>query len=152
MGRNGQSLRVTMKDIEEALNAQDKETLVGWLIEWSEQNKSLRQRLSLVASLRKRPGAMVAQVRKDLEKAIRIRGYRDYDQVPVYAAQVLSALEGLETLIQQGHAAAAIDLCESAMKWLEAAIENFDDSNGEGTELMGRVEDLHLLAATDVLV
>ena len=144
--KTGQSLRVTTKDIEEALNAQDKETLAGWLLEWSEQDKSLRQRLSLIASLRKGPGAVVAQARKDLEKAIRIRGYRDYDQVPVYAARVSSALEGLETLIKQGHAAAAIDLCEAAMKWLEAAIQNFDDSNGEATELMGRVADLHLLA------
>jgi len=144
--KTGQSPRITTKDIEEAINAQDKETLAGWLIEWSEQDKSLRQRLSLVASLRKSPGAVAAQVRKDLEKAIRIRGYRDYDQVPVYAARVLSALEGLETLIEQGYAATTIDLCESAMKWLEAAIENFDDSNGEGSELMGRVTDLHLLA------
>jgi uncharacterized Zn finger protein len=143
---SGRSAHITTKDIEEALNAQEKETLIRWLIEWSEQDKSLRQRLNQLASLEKGSETLVAQVRKDLEKAIKIRGYRDYDQAPVYAAQVSSALEGVEALLQMNQATAAIDLCEDAMEWLEIAVEKIDDSNGEGMDLMGRVAELHLLA------
>lgn len=144
--KSGRPAQITTKDIEETLNAQDKKTLIGWLIECSKQDQSLRQKLNRLASLQYGSEAFVAEVRKDLESALKIRGYRDYRQAPVYAATVLSALEGLETLLQMNQAMAVFDLCETAMKWLETAIEKIDDSDGQGMELMGRIAELHLLA------
>ena len=145
-GKPGRPRRVTAEDIEAALNAQDKQTLVGWLMEWSQRNDALRQKLAVIASLRQGPGAMAGQVRKQLEKAIRIRGFVDYREAGGYAGGVDSALDALETLLQQGHGAEAVDLCEAAMKWLANACGQIDDSDGQMTELMGRVGGLHLLA------
>jgi len=142
---------ITDEDIEAALGAEDKQTLISWLIEWSQQDKPLRQRLATLARLKNDPAASVAQVRQQLQEAIRIRRYVDYNQAGAYAGRVDSAIDAVETLLQQGHAAPAIDLCEAAMKWLEGAIENVDDSDGRGTELMARIADLHLRACEKAL-
>jgi uncharacterized Zn finger protein len=138
--------RVTDEDIKTALGANEKETLIAWLVEWSREDKALRQRLTTLARLHKDPATAATLVREQLREAIQIRGYLDYHEAPSYAARVDDALDAVETLLKQGNANEVIGLCETAMNWLDASIEKVDDSDGQGTELMGRVADLHLLA------
>ncbi len=138
--------RISDDDIKAALGANDKETLIAWLTEWSREDKSLRQRLTTLTRLHQDPAAAATLVREQLRQAIQIRGYLDYQEAPTYAAGVDDAVDAVETLLQQGNANEVIGLCETAMNWLDASIEKVDDSDGQGTELMGRVADLHLLA------
>ena len=145
-GKGTQSKPIDDDDIKAALSAQEKETLVDWLLECCQYDKLLRQKLVMVACLRNDPATWVAEVRQQLQDAIRIRGFVEYRQVPAYAAGVEAALDNLETLLRNGQAAPVIDLCEAANMWLDAAIGSLDDSNGQGTELMGRVADLHFEA------
>jgi uncharacterized Zn finger protein len=132
--------------IEEVLTGQDKQTLVAWLLDCSQRDRALRQRLEALASLKHSPDALAAQIRSHLERAIKVRGYVEYNRAGAYAGQVIVALEGLETMLQQSQAAQVIDLCETAMEWLVKAIERVDDSDGQGTELMWRIAEIHLRA------
>jgi len=59
---------------------------------------------------------------------------------------VHSAIDLVEKLLQAGQAAAVIDLCEAALRWLADACGNIDDSDGQMTELMERVGQIHLRA------
>jgi uncharacterized Zn finger protein len=140
------SSRITNEDIAAMLHAQDKEVLINWLMDWSIRDEPLRQKLTTLASLKKSPDALTAQVRAQIEKAVKVRGYVEYHQAGGYAGRVTTALEGLEILLQQGHAGPVIGLCETAMQWLAKAIERVDDSDGQGTELMGRIAEIHLRA------
>jgi uncharacterized Zn finger protein len=140
------SPRITNEDIAEMLHAEEKQTIIGWLLDWSLRDTALRERLTTLASIKGDPDTLIAGVRAQLEKAIRIRGYVPYNQAGGYAGRVITALESLETLLQQGHAAAVVGLCETAMQWLTKAIERVDDSGGQGIELMARIAEMHLLA------
>lgn len=143
---SSKAAKSTRTTIEEVLAAQDKQTLVTWLLECSQRDSALRQKLEALASLKHGPDALTAQVRSHLEKAIKVRGYVDYNQAGAYAGRVIAALEGLETMLQQSQAEPVIGLCETAMQWLAKAIEHVDDSDGQGTELMLRIAEIHLRA------
>lgn len=138
--------QVTIDDVAQALAMEDKETLIRWLLEWSEQEEGLRRRLMLLAAGRKGSGVLAAEARRSLERAIRVRGYVDYEAMPTYAARVETAFAGVEALLQQGEAAEAMELCEAGARWLGAAIERMDDSDGHGHSLLERLTELHLKA------
>ena len=137
---------ITDEDIRAALRAEAKEVLVDWLMEWSQQDKTVRQRLAAIARLRSDPAARVDQVAQELQDAIKIRRFVEYREAGAYAGRVLTVLDEVETLLRQGHAAPVIGLCEAAMGWLETAIGHIDDSGGQCTELIGRIAELHLQA------
>jgi uncharacterized Zn finger protein len=143
---HGSAAQVTDEDVVRALELEEKATLIRWLLEWSEQEEGLRRRLMLLAAGRKGTAVLAAQVRRSLEQAIRIRGHIDYDEMPAYAAGVRAAFVGVEALLQQGEADGVMDLCEAGTRWLGSAIERMDDSDGNVSELMGGLEELHLRA------
>jgi uncharacterized Zn finger protein len=60
-----------------------------------------------------------------------------------YAAGLDNIAESLAELLQQGQAAALVDLTEYAITRVEAACENVDDSNGEMSDVLERLGKLH---------
>lgn len=96
--------------------------------------------------LRARAGDGGARGQAFSRKAIRIRGYVDYREAGGYAGGVDSAIDVVEKLVGSGHAAPTIELCEAGLRWLADACGNIDDSNGEMTELMERLGEIHLRA------
>jgi uncharacterized Zn finger protein len=147
--KGGAATEVTDEDVAQALRAQDKEALIKFLLHWSERDEALRERLMHLAAGRKGSGVVIAQVRKSLEQAIRIRGFVDYQGMPRYAAGVEVALEAVEELLKSGQAGGMVDLCEAGVRRLVAAIENTDDSDGYMGGLMERLQDLHLKACEE---
>ncbi len=127
------------------LQAQDKETLIGWIVDWSSRDDAMRRQVLALTGPGQTPKELIADTGRNLKEAIRITGYRDYDQAPVYAGRVHSALDALETLLQD-YSAAVIPICETAMASLSKNAEKIDDSDGQMTELMGRVGEIHLQA------
>jgi hypothetical protein len=144
--RKVSSRKVTDAEIRQALLAQEKETLVAWLCEWSKENDTLKRRLITLACLRNDPETAAAALRLELKNAIQIRRFVEYREAATYAGRVEAALDAVEAFLRQGHAEPVICLCESAMKFLEAALDNLDDSDGQGTELMERIAALHFAA------
>ncbi len=143
------SREITDEDVAKALQEEDKATLINLLLERAEEDETLRERLLLLAAGQKGAGPLIAQARKSLEKAIRIRGSVDYREMPTYAAKVESAIDGVEALFKSGQANGAIDLCEAGLRDLAAAIEKTDDSDGYMSGLMERLQELHLSACEE---
>jgi len=143
------AVKITDDDIAGALNAADKATLVKLLLEWAEENEPLREKLVHLAARSKGPEVSAALARKTLEKAIRIRRFVDYREMRAYAKGARTAIDLVEELLRCGQAAGVIDLCEAGVRWLAAACEQVDDSDGYMSELMERLEDLHLRACAE---
>jgi uncharacterized Zn finger protein len=142
-------IKITGEDIAAALDAADKATLIKLILEWAGENKALKDSLMHLAALRKGPEAGIAMARKTLEKAIRIRGYVDYREMRSYAAGVETAIDAVDGLLKNGHAEGVIDLCEEGVRWLAVAIEEVDDSDGYMSELIDRLQNLHLQACIE---
>jgi uncharacterized Zn finger protein len=144
--RERASAEVTDADVVKALQAEDKEALIKLLLDWAERDEALRGRLMLLAAGRKGSEVLIAQTRKSLEQAIRIRGFVGYEEMPGYAAGVDAALDGVEALLKVGQAGGTIDLCEAGVRRLASAIGKADDSDGYMGGLMERLQELHLMA------
>ncbi len=147
-GKDWASAEVTDQDVVKALQAEDKGALIQLLLDWSQRDEALRRRLMFFAAGRKDPGVLIAQAKKSLEQAIRIRGFVDYWGMEGYAARIEEALDEVEALLG-GQAEGMIDLCENGMRRLVAAIEKTDDSDGYMSGLMERLQDLHLKACEE---
>ncbi len=137
---------ITDEEVSRALHQEDKETLIAWLLDWAAEDESLHKKLVLAASRHLGSEVLLAETRKSLESAIRVRRFMEYRNMPAYAAGVQEALDGVRALIESGHASAMIDLCESGLRWVAAAIEKVDDSDGYMSELIGQLQELHLSA------
>lgn len=141
--------KFTLADVEKVLLAEDKETLVRVLLEWAKADKRLRERVIVYAAKRAGSDAGVSAVHEALRKAIQVRGFVDYYEVRTYAAGVDEAIDSVGQLLQGGQAAAAIELCEFAIPLLARQMESMDDSDGETSELLGRLQDLHYRACEE---
>jgi tetratricopeptide (TPR) repeat protein len=138
--------KITTQDIARVLGSTDKATLVELILEWSQDEPGLRAKLDHHTALAMGPEAAVHQARLSLEKAIRIRRFVEYHAAGGYAGAVHSAVDLVEKLLRSGHAAPVIELSEAALRWLAAACGNIDDSAGRMTELMERLQEIHLRA------
>lgn len=145
-GKKTAAAQIRTEDLAQALREEDKETLIGWLLAAAEDDEALRSRLMLAAARKMGSETLIAQTKKILEKAIRIRHFAPHRNMRAYAAQVEEALDGVEALLESGHAAAMIDPCERGLHWLAEAMSNVDDSSGYMSVLVERLEALHLRA------
>jgi hypothetical protein len=62
---------------------------------------------------------------------------------------VNDAIESIEQLLNDGQAAAVIELCESALQSLLEAIQTVDDSDGHFGTLRDRLQDIHYRACQE---
>jgi tetratricopeptide (TPR) repeat protein len=138
--------RITTKDIAKILHSEDKATLVELVLKWAREEPGLQAKLLRHAALAIGPEAAVHQARLALKKAISIRGYVSYYEAGGYAGAVGSAIDRVEELLRSGYSAPPIDLCEEGLRWLVEATGHIDDSDGQMTELMERLGDVHLRA------
>jgi len=141
--------KVTDEDIAAALDAVDKAALVKMVLEWAEDDRFLKDRLTHKAARNKGPEAAIAQARKTLEKAIRVRRYVEYREMRSYAATVETAIDSVEELLRAGHASGVMELCEAGVRWLSAACEQVDDSDGYMSSLMDRLHNMYLQACKE---
>lgn len=116
---------ITLADAAKILQSEDRETLVGLLLDCARSNDWLRDRLILYAARRAGPGSGAAAARRAFENAVRVRGFVDYRQAAGWTRDVDDAIDAIESLLAEGHAAAVIELCESAMRSLVIAIEQY---------------------------
>lgn len=139
----------TLAEAAKILQQESAETLVGLLTEWAKDNKRLRERMLLYAARRAGPESGAAAAGRAFEKAVRIHGFVDYRAAGGWARGVDDAIDAIEQLLNDGQAAAVIDLCESALLSLTKTVGEIDDSDGCLTELGGRLQELHLRACQE---
>src|SRR6202167_104056 len=138
--------KITLEDVTKALQQEDKETLIRWLLAWAEEYPGLQERLVMAAARCMGSTVLIAQTRKSLEKALRIQRFVEYRDMPAYAAGVEGAINGIEGLLESGEATAALEMCERGLNGLADALEDTDDSDGYINGLMEQLQGLHLQA------
>ena len=141
--------KMTLADAARVLRAEDKDTLVELLLGWAKADAKLRECIIVYAARRLGPESAVEEARRAFEKAVHVRGYLGYTEARVWARRVHSAIENIAALLHDGHPAAVIELCESALSRLAGALEEVDDSDGHLSVMRDRLEDIHLQACEE---
>ncbi|MEJ7745633.1 MAG: DUF6880 family protein [Luteimonas sp.] len=122
---------------------QDKRALADLLMQQAIEDDGLRRRLLMEAASHD-PGRLdLVTYRRAIDEAVAIGGFIDYHDAFVYARGIDAAIDGIEKLLKQGHAVAAIDLAEHALAAVEQAMGSVDDSDGDMGGLLERLQDLH---------
>lgn len=141
--------KVTLADAAKVLQEKDKETLVKMMIDWAKENDWLHEHLVLHAARRSGPDAGAAVIRRAFERAVRVRDFVGYREAAGWARGADDAIDSIEQFLNDGHAAAAIELCESALQSFSGAIELVDDSDGHFNVLSDRLQDIHYRACLE---
>src|SRR5215813_4854656 len=113
------------------------------MLDWAKDDDRLHERLILYAARRSGPDTGAAAVRQAFERAVRVRGFVHYREAGGWARGIDDAIDSIEQLLKDGQAAAVIELCESALQSLLAAIQAVDDSDGHFGLLRDRLQDIH---------
>jgi uncharacterized Zn finger protein len=98
----GASTEITREDIAKALQQEDKETLVGWIIRWAEEDEAFRRKVVRAAARRFDSSGLIAQTKQALENALRVRRFVEYRDRRAYAAGVQAVLDEIQDLLEQG--------------------------------------------------
>jgi tetratricopeptide (TPR) repeat protein len=144
--RGGIRKEVTLADAGKFLNAEEKDTLIRMMLDWAKEDRGVRERLVLYAARRSGPGTSAAAVRRAFENAVRVRDFVPYREAAGWARDVDRAIDSIEQLLNDGQAAAVIELCESALQSLLVAIQRIDDSDGYFGTLRDRLQEIHFRA------
>lgn len=131
------------KEITDFVSLQDTATLAEWLLETAKRDDVLYENLLLKARRAAGPASTIKAFRAAIDRAAETGGYVDWHEMPTYAASLENIADSLAELLQQGQAAALVDLAEYAITRVELACEYVDDSNGEMTVMLERLGELH---------
>jgi uncharacterized Zn finger protein len=134
----------TLEDAEKLLRDEDADSLIRMVIDWAKNDERLHERLVQYAARRSGPEAGIAAAKRAFEKAVYVRDYVDYREASGWAHDVDNAIDSFEALLNSGMPAGVIELCESALVRLDAAIQQVDDSDGHFGGLRDRLEGIHL--------
>lgn len=145
----GKAKKVTLADAEQILISEDHDALVRRVLDWAKDDGRLRERILQFAARRSGPAAGVEAARQAFKRAVRVHGFVDYREAYSWAHGVDEAIGNIAQLIEDAQAAAAIELCESALKDLDGAMGAIDDSNGHLTTLRERLQDIHFRACEE---
>jgi hypothetical protein len=121
---------VTDEQIRAHLMAQDKRSLVELLMDHADWDSDLRDRLVPTTAQRERKAPDLAASRGAIDKAIHHRSYVDYGRMAEYARGIEAVVESLGDLLKRGHANEVRELTERALKQMESAMNDVNDSDG----------------------
>ena len=141
---------ITLADAEKAPLGEDREELVRLLLDWARDDQALYQRLLQYAARHAAPEDRVAEVRRGFRDAVRVGGFVPYREAAAWTHGVHQAIDAIQQLRADGHAAEAIPLCEWALQSVMEAIQSVDDSDGHFSTLSSRLEDIHHQACEEV--
>jgi tetratricopeptide (TPR) repeat protein len=130
-------------DIIKALVAEDRTKLAKKLLEWSQADELLRDWPIQSVARKKNPIEGANSLRQSIRKALHIKGFIHYGEARGWEMKANAAIDGIETLIQEGGHAKAIELSEYALSLLPDLVGSIDDSGGELCDLRDRLQGLH---------
>jgi hypothetical protein len=124
------------------------EKLAGMLLDLAERDPSLLERLDIAATAASGDAVQVGQrLRAALRRALGTgRRFIEYREAGGWARDVLDLLDQLEALVGAGQAPIVLDLLDDLFARIGRALENVDDSDGGGSEILGRAAGIHLAA------
>lgn len=135
------------RDIEAYLGTQDPQTLIDLLLEMAQRDDRLYQSLWLKAERAEATGNVAPAFRQAIDSATTHHGFiDDWQAASSFAGNISPVVDSLEELLQPETAATLIELAEYAIERVEHSLEQVDDSDGEGGDIVCRLGELHLQA------
>ena len=129
--------------IQSFLQTKDAHELRDMLMEASQQNKPLRDKLLLMA--RTTGGADLASLRDAVRHATRTSGFLGWNETPRYAQQLEDLAKMLAARIGDGEKG-LVEVIELAIHKAEQALLHIDDSNGYVMPAIQGLQKVHLAA------
>jgi uncharacterized Zn finger protein len=142
-GKSRPKPAVTMQDVRAHLATLDKGTLADMLVDQAMEDDRLRQRLLMKAARKGPKGLDVATYRRAIDEAVDAGEFVDYRDAYDYARGIEEAVDSVEELLKDAHAAEVIELAEHALESVEDAIETVDDSDGHMGGILERLQEIH---------
>lgn len=130
-------------DLRRHLEGLDKSQLIDLLLEEAENHELLRGRLALEAAKIQGATTGLDDYRIAIEDVMNPHGFVDYRSMYDYSRGIEEIIDSVEDLLDSGHAAEVIELCEHALACLEDALGSVDDSDGYMGGIKERLCDLH---------
>ncbi|MBV1797584.1 SWIM zinc finger domain-containing protein [Siccirubricoccus sp. G192] len=147
MAASGEVVPDRIGTIRAHLRSQGIDRLVGLILDLAERDPVLLDRLDLAAAAAAgNPAELGARCRAALKRALRTGRFVDYAEAGGWTQGVLDVFDQVEPLIGAGQASLVLDLLQEFFARFSTAIENVDDSDGGGSEILERAAALHLAA------
>jgi hypothetical protein len=133
------------------LRNQGKTRLIEMILDLSDRDPALLDRLEIAASAAVGdPGALGKRLAGALKRALHTGRFVEYAAAGGWAQGVLEVLDQLEPVIAAGHSALVLDLLDDFFPRAARALDDVDDSDGGGGEILNRAAELHLAACRAV--
>lgn len=137
---------VTMDDVRSYLRGLEKDALVEMVVERAKADDEFRDRLLMKAAKQTGTGIELSAYRDALRNAIDVDDYVEYRDMHSYTRGIRNVVASVEELMEEGYASEVVELAESALDMMEAAIPMVDDSSGDMGEILGSLQQIHLAA------
>lgn len=135
---------ISLDDVRRHLEAETKATLIKLLVERAEADPVLLDQLRLrVAKRHDRGGVDLAAFKTVLRRTIIPPDFLSWREVGRHVQGIHRAADSLDALVSEGAADSALELIEYALAQVEQAINSVDDSDGEMSTVLERLQELH---------
>lgn len=134
----------TLDDVRAYLESLPPSELVELLIDRAHDDEALARKLLLRTARPAGAGADVPALRSVVEQAFAHAGFVPYREVCDYVSGINEAIDALDDRLEQGGGGDVVDLAEHALKLAEDALDQVDDSSGQLSDVIARIEELHL--------
>jgi uncharacterized Zn finger protein len=134
------------EDLRRFLSKKKKVELVEMIVEQTDRDDALRERLLMRVAASGAAGAGLDTFKATIDDAISVEHFVHYDGMWDYSERLEQVAESLRNLVEAGSATAAIELAEHALACAESSIEHVDDSAGIMGQFLGELEEIHLTA------
>lgn len=137
---------MTLDDVRNWLSSQDTQTLVAMLMDRAAEDDDLARVLMLAAAAAAPGGPDRAAIREAIDLAVEVDDFVEYKDASEYTRGIERVVAALADLLPRGRAAEAIEAVEYALAKVEDAIESVDDSGGDLSLILDRLQEIHLEA------
>jgi hypothetical protein len=136
-----------LEKVREHLRAKGVEPLVRMIMDLAGRDPSLLSDLELAAAAESADdNSLFIQFKKAIIEATRKHGFVEYRDARAWAHNVEGVLERIEALIGSDRAELALRLLDYFFARMDEALQNMDDSDGQGGAVYARGCDVHLAA------
>lgn len=134
---------VTSDDIRRFLSQQKTDALVEIIMDQAVKDENLLDRLMLKTARFGQKGLDVAAFRHAISRATSTRGFVDYESAHDFATGIENVVDSIEELLTEGYAKEVIELAEYALKRVEKALGEMDDSDGYMGGIIEQLQEIH---------
>jgi len=145
VARQPEQRAIGRRDVRAYLEAQTADILVDLLLDAAERDARTWDRLALAAASEGSRAQRLATLRLSVDRAVATLDDVRWDEMWDYTTGIEEAVDGIERVLRDGHAADAVDASEHALAAVEEAMQHVDDSGGQMGAVLERLQGIHLL-------